>query len=197
MPKALSQTLEGIDRISAIVAAMKDFSHPGLEKTLCDLNRAIASTITVARNEWKYVADVQTHFDPDLPFVSVMPSALNQVILNLLVNATQAIASCKSRQSEEKGLIEISTQRVEGSVEIRIRDSGCGIPADIQDRIFDPFFTTKEVGKGTGQGLAISRDVIVNKHGGSIWMESVIDVGTTFVLRLPFDRSTCPELVMA
>jgi signal transduction histidine kinase len=189
--------LEGVNRIAAIVGAMKDFSHPGLEKTSCDLNRAIASTITVARNEWKYVAEVRTHFDPQLPPVSVMPSAFNQVMLNLLVNAAQAIASRKDRQSEEKGVIDISTRRAGRSVEILIRDSGCGIPADIQHRIFDPFFTTKEVGKGTGQGLAISRDVIVNKHGGSICVESAIDVGTTFVLRLPLDRMTCPKGVPA
>jgi signal transduction histidine kinase len=126
-----------------------------------------------------------------------MPSAFNQVMLNLLVNAAQAIASRKGRQSEEKGVIDISTRQAGRSVEILVRDSGCGIPADIQHRIFDPFFTTKEVGKGTGQGLAISRDVIVNKHGGSIRVESVMDVGTTFVLRLPLDRMTCAEGVPA
>jgi len=197
MPRALSQTMEGVDRIAAIVGAMKDFSHPGLEKIPCDLNRAIMSTITVARNEWKYVAEVQTHFDATLPLVSVMPSAFNQVILNLLVNAAQAIAASKHRQPEEKGLIEISTRRQDKSVQICIQDSGCGIPADIQTLIFDPFFTTKEVGKGTGQGLAISRDVIVNKHGGSIDLKSTTDVGTTFVIELPLDRAARPQAVMA
>ena len=197
MPRALTQTLEGVERIATIVSAMKDFSHPGLEKTACDLNRAIQSTITVARNEWKYLADVETDFDPELPSVSVMPSAFNQVILNLLVNAAQAIGSSRTRQADEKGLIEVSTRRLEKSVEIRVKDSGCGISADIRDRIFDPFFTTKEVGKGTGQGLAISRDVIVKKHGGSIEVESSVDAGATFVITLPLDRVARPEAVLA
>ncbi len=197
MPIALAQTLEGVAHIATIVGAMKDFSHPVIDKTPYDLNRAIGSTITIARNEWKYVADVRTHFDPNLPQVSVMPSAFNQVILNLLVNSAQAIAASKTRPIDEKGLIEISTRALKDAVEIRISDSGCGIPADILHRIFDPFFTTKEVGKGTGQGLALSRDVIVNKHGGTLEVESVANVGTLFVLKLPLDRETQLQVAMA
>jgi two-component system, NtrC family, sensor kinase len=187
IPKAIAQSLEGIERIANIVGAMKEFSHPGLDKTPTDLNRAIASTITVASNEWKYIADIHTDFDQALPPVSVMPGAFNQVILNILVNAAHAVAAALGEASCAKGSISVITRRVVDSIEIRIQDSGCGIPAKIATRIFDPFFTTKPVGKGTGQGLAIAHDVIVNKHGGTIAVDSKPGVGTTFILRLPLD----------
>jgi PAS domain S-box-containing protein len=189
VPKAISQSLDGVDRIIRIVGAMKDFSHPALERTPYDLNRAIASTIIVASNEWKYVADIETRFDPDLPPVPVMPGAFNQVILNMLVNAAHAIGAVIGNDSR-KGLITLSTARTANWAEIRISDTGCGIPDGIRDRIFDQFFTTKEVGKGTGQGLAIAHDVIVKKHQGSIAVESTVGAGTTFTLRLPLETSS-------
>src|SRR3984885_11088416 len=187
VPKALMQSLDGVERIAKIVGAMKEFSHPALDKVPHDLNRAIASTITVATNEWKYVADVKTDFDADLPFVPVMPGAFNQVILNMLVNAAHAIGAIVAEAPGTKGLITVSTRKIAQCAEIRIHDSGCGIPEDIRDRIFDPFFTTKEVGRGTGQGLAIAHDVIVNKHKGSIAIEVEQQIGTTFIVRLPID----------
>ncbi len=185
IPRAIAQSSDGIDRISSIVGAMREFSHPALERTPYDINRAIASTITVASNEWKYVAEVRTEYDVDLPLVPVMPGAFNQVILNILVNAAHAIGEVAAANGGTKGLITLSTKSSGHWVEICIRDTGCGVSDEIRDRIFDPFFTTKKVGNGTGQGLAIAHDVIVNKHEGSIAVESTVGVGTTFILRLP------------
>lgn len=186
IPSALSQSLEGLDRVASIVRAMKEFSHPGTEvKTPTDINRGIESTVMVARNEWKYVAEVVMDLDPHLPLVPCLPGDLNQVILNLIINATHAVAdACKSR-GEERGTISVSTHAQGEWVEIRVADSGTGIPEEIRDRVFDPFFTTKKVGKGTGQGLAIAYSVIVEKHGGSIDFETESGRGTTFVVRLP------------
>ena len=164
---------------------MKEFSHPGKnEKTSIDLNKAIESTTTVARNEWKYVADMVTRFDPELPFVPCLPGEFNQVILNMIINATHAIAE-RGNGPAGKGTITISTHAQGQFAEIRISDTGAGIPENIRTKIFDPFFTTKEVGKGTGQGLAISRSVIVDKHGGSIHFETEVGQGTTFIIKLP------------
>jgi PAS domain S-box-containing protein len=196
VPKALAQSLEGVERIAKIVGAMKEFSHPAVDKAPHDLNRAISSTVTVASNEWKYVADVKTVFDADLPFVPVMPGAFNQVILNILVNAAHAIGAVVAAAPGTKGLITVSTRRVANWAEIRIEDTGCGMPDGVRDRIFDPFFTTKEVGKGTGQGLAIAHDVIVKKHNGTITVESAVGSGTTFTLRLPLE-SVAPDRAAA
>jgi signal transduction histidine kinase len=186
VPKALEQTLEGVERVAKIVSAMKDFSHPGTgSKTMLDLNRAIESTITVCRNEWKYCADLVTEFDPNLPPVPVLPGEFNQVVLNIIINATHAIADSKGDGSKGKGTITVSTRRDGDWVEVRIRDTGTGIPEKARDRVFDPFFTTKGVGKGTGQGLAIARSVVVDKHGGTITFETQMGKGTCFVIRLP------------
>lgn len=190
IPKAIQQSLEGIERVTRIVRAMKEFSHPGTEeKTSIDINNAIESTLTVARNEWKYVAEVVTDLDPQLPLVPCLPGELNQVVLNMIINAAHAIADVIDATSGTKGTISVSTRRVADGVEIRIGDTGGGIPEAIRSRIFDPFFTTKEVGKGTGQGLAISHSVIVDKHGGSIAFESEVGKGTTFVIRLPVETT--------
>jgi PAS domain S-box-containing protein len=191
IPKAIDQTLEGITCVSTLVSAMKEFSHPGTkEKTPLDLNRAIESTITVARNEWKYAADLETDLDPLLPMVSCHPGEFNQVILNLIVNAAHAIGDVSANGGPERGTIKVRTRNRPGYVEIRIQDTGGGIPENVQARVFDPFFTTKEIGKGTGQGLAIARSVVVDKHGGSIDFETEAGTGTTFVIRLPHDAET-------
>jgi PAS domain S-box-containing protein len=197
VPRALAQSLEGVERISKIVGAMKEFSHPAVEKAPHDLNRAIASTITVASNEWKYVADVKTDLDPGLPPVPVMPGAFNQVILNILVNAAHAIGAVVAEAPGTKGIITVSTRKVSNWAEIRIQDTGSGIPEGVRDRIFDPFFTTKEVGKGTGQGLAIAHDVIVKKHHGTINVETAVGRGTTFILRLPLESAETDAAVAA
>jgi PAS domain S-box-containing protein len=186
IPKAIEQTLEGVTRVSTLVGAMKDFSHPGTkEKVELDLNRAIESTITVARNEWKYVADVETDYDSSLPMVSCLPGEFNQVILILVVNAAHAIADVVAKGGPEKGKIKVQTLNCPDWDEVRIEDTGSGIPENVRARIFDPFFTTKEIGKGTGQGLAIARSVIVDKHGGTIHFETEEGQGTTFIIRLP------------
>jgi signal transduction histidine kinase len=188
IPKAIEQTLEGVTRVAKLVSAMKEFSHPGTkEKIQLDLNHAIENTITVARNEWKYVASMETDFDPALPRISCQPGEFNQVILNLIVNAAHAIASKLGKESSERGRIKIQTRDSPKGVEIRIQDTGSGIPANVQPRVFDPFFTTKEIGKGTGQGLAIARSVVVDKQGGTIHFDTEEGMGTTFIIRLPHD----------
>lgn len=188
IPESIRETHGGINRVVKIVAAMKDFSHPGSdEKIATDINRALESTITVSRNEWKYVAEVHTDFDPDLPRLLCLPDQLNQAVLNLIINSAQAIEETGASITSNPGRISISTRHGENFVEIRISDSGGGIPEEIHNRIFDPFFTTKEVGKGTGQGLAIVHDVVVRKHGGRINVITDPAQGTTFVLRLPID----------
>jgi two-component system, NtrC family, sensor kinase len=186
IPLAAEQSLEGVAHVTKIVRAMKEFSHPGSkEKAAVDLNHAIETTVTVARNEWKYVADVEMDLAPGLPTVSCLPSELNQVILNLIVNAAHAIGDVVGKVEGTKGTIRISTRQDGSWFEIRISDTGTGIPEAIRHRIFDPFFTTKEVGKGTGQGLTIARSVIVDKHDGTLTFETEMDRGTTFIIRLP------------
>jgi signal transduction histidine kinase len=199
IPKAIRQTLEGVNRVATLVSAMKEFSHPGgKEKSLLDLNKAIQSTITVARNEWKYVADMETDFDPDLPQIACLPGEFNQVILNLVVNAAHAIADACGEKSETKGKITIRTANYPDWVEIRVQDTGSGIPEKVRSRIFDPFFTTKDVGKGTGQGLAIARSVIVDKHQGTIHFETAEGKGSTFIIRLPHDsKAVTADTVLA
>ena len=182
--QATTHALSGVQRVAKIVQAMKEFSHPGTEtKVPVDLNRAIESTLTVCRNEWKYVADLNMDFEAALPPVACLPGEFNQVILNIVINAAHAIAD--KTQGKGKGVIGVSTRRQGDQVEIRISDTGTGIPESARGRIFDPFFTTKGVGKGTGQGLAIARSVIVDKHHGEIRFETEMGNGTTFILRLP------------
>jgi len=154
MPKAIEQTLDGVDRVATIVRAMKKFSHPDQgQKAPADINEAISNTLIVARNELKYVADVETSFAHHLPMVACHLSDLNQVFLNLFVNAAHAIADVV-KETEQKGTITVRTSRDGDNVVVEISDTGCGIPEDIRDRIFDPFFTTKGVGEGTGQAEA-------------------------------------------
>ena len=186
VPTAINETIEGIERISRIVKAMKEFSHPGgREKTLGDLNKAIESTVTVARNEWKYVADVVLELDLKLPKVPCFLGEFNQSVLNLLINAAHAIGDVLKKQPGGKGLITVSTRREGEFVEVSVSDTGTGIPESARPHIFEPFFTTKEVGKGTGQGLSIVYSNIVRKHGGSVNFETETGRGTRFVLRLP------------
>lgn len=188
IPKAIDQTLEGVDRVSTLVDAMKEFSHPGTkEKVPIDLNHSIDSTITVARSEWKYVANMETDFDATLPPIRCYPGEINQVVLNLIVNAAHAIGDVVEKNSSHKGTIRVQTRNLLAWAEIRIQDTGSGIPVGVQSRIFDPFFTTKEIGKGTGQGLAIARSVVVDKHNGNIRFETEEGKGTTFIIRLPYD----------
>jgi PAS domain S-box-containing protein len=185
IPRALNQSLEGVDRVAKIVRAMKEFSHPAREKTATDLNRAIQSTITVASNEWKYVAEMEMDLDANLPAVHCSPAEFNQVVLNMIVNAAHAITDVVGDGGRGKGRITVKTRTDGDWAVVEISDSGSGMPAHVQQRIFEPFFTTKEVGKGTGQGLAIAHNVIVDKHAGTIKVTSAPGAGTTFHIRLP------------
>jgi signal transduction histidine kinase len=171
---------------------MKHFSHPSMGvKKLVDLNQAIESTILVCRNEWKYVADLELELDHTLPMVPCIADEFNQVILNLVINAAHAIeAASEELEKGTKGLIRILTRHHDQQVEVLVSDTGTGIPENIRARIFDPFFTTKPIGKGSGQGLAIARSIIVDKHRGSIRVETEPGKGTTFILELPLDRDS-------
>ncbi|WP_306549170.1 PAS domain-containing protein [Desulfobulbus sp.] len=186
IPKTIEQSMDGINRVGAIVRAMREFSHPGSEeKVLVDINHALENTLTVSRNEWKYIAETETDLAPDLPMLLCLPGEINQVLLNIIVNATHAIADVTDGGRKGKGVIRLST-RIDGEwMEIRIADTGGGIPAAIQHRIFEPFFTTKKIGKGTGQGLALARNVVVDKHQGKLRFETEPGVGTTFIVQLP------------
>jgi two-component system, NtrC family, sensor kinase len=183
VPKAFDRTLEGVGRVAQIVRAMKEFAHHDqVEQNPADINHAIETTLTVARNEYKYVASIELEF-AQLPEVLCNVGELNQVFLNLIVNAAHAIAAAGKDVST--GRIAISTALSDASVVVAIEDNGCGIPEKNMERIFDPFFTTKEVGRGTGQGLAIARSIIVEKHSGAIDVHSTVGIGTRFVITLP------------
>jgi len=185
IPQALEQSADGLQRVTRIVRAMKDFSHPGAENSCAvDLNQCLESTATVARNEWKYVSELETRLDADLPLVEGRPAELNQVFLNLIVNAAHAIGEVVGDGGREKGRIVIASRPLGDEVEISVSDTGCGMSDAVRERLFDPFFTTKEVGRGTGQGLAIAHQV-VERHGGRFEVESAPGEGSCFRLYLP------------
>jgi signal transduction histidine kinase len=186
IPVAVQQTLKGVERIAKIVQAMKIFAHPGMvTKEPVDINKEIGKTITITRNEWKYVAELKTDFDQSLPVVPCFRAEFNQVILNMIINAAHAIAAKNKDNQSQKGTIRIRTIHESDQAKIYIGDTGAGIPEEIRHKIFDLFFTTKEPGKGTGQGLAISHSVIVEKHNGTLAMETREGKGTTFIIGLP------------
>ncbi len=185
MPKAFDCVLEGLDRVSSIVRSMNQFAHPdSKEMTAADLNTAIESTLTIARNEYKYVAELETELGP-LPPVVCHVGDVNQMILNIVVNAAHAIGDAV-KGTDRKGRLHVRTQRDGDDVVVSIADTGGGIPDEIRAKVFDPFFTTKEVGRGTGQGLTIARSV-VEKHRGQLRFETEVGKGTTFFIRLPID----------
>jgi PAS domain S-box-containing protein len=186
-PTSLDRALDGLERVTKIVRSMKQFAHPDRkEKSPVDLNAALLSTLTIARNEYKYVAELETNFGA-IPPVVCHAGEINQVVLNIVVNAAHAIADAVAG-TDRKGKITVSTRKSGDQVEIAIGDTGPGIPEAIRQRIFDPFFTTKEVGRGTGQGLAIARNVITEKHGGSLTFDTELGRGTTFHIVLPVDE---------
>ena len=188
--EAIDDSRDGVRHVSRIVRAMKEFAHPGQEeKTPVDINRAIESTIAVSTNEWKYVAEIKKVLGKSLPPVLALAGELNQVFLNLLVNAAHAIGDTNQGGATGKGVITLTTRATEEYVEISIADTGTGIPDELKQRIFDPFFTTKEVGVGTGQGLAIAHAVVVQKHNGTLWCDSAVGAGTTFFIQLPLEPS--------
>jgi signal transduction histidine kinase len=187
IPDALAQSKEGLAHIARIVSAMKAFSHPsGEDKAPADIREVISTTVTVARSEWKYVAEIETQVDDDLPQLPCRRDLIGQALLNLVVNAAHAISETLSEGVRDKGLIRITARRFgDRHIDLSVADDGPGIPPEMRERIFDPFFTTKPVGKGTGQGLAMVYTTVVDQHGGEILCESEVGRGTCFTLRLP------------
>ena len=183
IPKAFQRMTDGVERVTNIVRAMKEFAHPDSnEPAMADINHAIASTLTIASHVYKLVAHVHTDF-VELPPVTCHIGALNQVFLNLIVNAAHAIED--AGRGVDTGVISVTTRLAGADVIIRIGDNGCGIPPENLTKLYDPFFTTKEVGRGTGQGLAIARSIVVDKHGGDLSVASTVGSGTEFMLTLP------------
>jgi signal transduction histidine kinase len=195
IPQAIQQSLEGVEQVARIVGAMKEFTYPGNGgKQAVDLNHVIAGAITLCHSEWKHVAEVVTDFDHELPAVRCLPTDINSVVLNLVVNAAHAIAEASHNGADGKGLITIRTRCDGPYAEIRVEDSGPGIAEEIRPRVFDLFFTTKEVGRGTGQGLALAHAIVVEKHGGTIDFETEVGRGTAFVVRLPIEGCREPPV---
>ncbi len=187
VPSALRQSHEGLKRVASIVRAMKEFSHPGSkDKERRNLNDILHTTGIVARNEWKYVSELQMNLDKNLPPVMCYSDDIGQVFLNILINAAHAIEDKIGRNPVgEKGAITVSSANVDGFAEVRITDTGIGMSQEIINKIFDPFYTTKKVGRGTGQGLAIAWNIIADKHNGELKVESELGEGTTFIIRVP------------
>ena len=187
IPDAAAQSIEGARRVAAIVAAMRDFSHIDERRMgAADLNKALKTTMVLARNELKYVADLKTDLDESLPVVMCCIDDINQVFLNLLINAAHSIEEAVGGGSDKRGLITV-TSRLDGDeVVISFADTGTGIPDEVRKRMFEPFFTTKSAGrKGTGQGLSAARRIIVDKHKGKLDYETIPGRGTMFTVRLP------------
>jgi two-component system, NtrC family, sensor kinase len=193
LPRAVKRSLEGVDRVKRIVEAMKVFSHPSSEPEPLDLNKLIENTLVLTANEYKYLATIKTEFGA-LPLIPCGRTDLSQVFINLITNSAHAIAEAYPGASQ-LGTITIRTQLdpQQNHVEVQIEDDGPGIPDKIKGRVFDPFFTTKPVGKGTGQGLAISRSIIVDGHHGQLWFEAVHPHGTRFHLVLPLSQPSATE----
>ena len=192
LPVAAKRALDGIERVASIVRSMKVFAHPDkAEMAAVDLNQAVEATLTIARNEYRYVANVETDFG-ELPPVTCYAGEINQVMLNVIVNAAHAIGDIHA-QTGCRGKITVKTRAFTEYVEIAIQDTGGGIPAEVRERIFDPFFTTKAVGKGTGQGLPLARSVVVERHQGQLTFDTIVGVGTTFYIRLPIQTAHTSE----
>lgn len=192
IPHATQQSLDGINQVARIVLSMKEFSHPGgAEKTTTDINRVLSNVIVISRNEWKHNADIIEKFDPEIPHIPCHINEINQVFLNLIVNAAQAIQA--AGRKPDVGHITVKTTSLDDSILISISDNGTGIAKEDRSKVFNPFFTTKEVGKGTGQGLSITHDIVTVRHGGRIWFETEMGKGTTFHVLLPGEDRTGPQ----
>lgn len=192
MPGAIGDALEGVTAITRIIRAMKDFSHPESDtKISCNINQIIQNAVTMSRHEWKYVAEVECSFEDTLPAIQAFPGELNQVFLNLIINAAQALED-KYSVTKTKGIISIQTgyHNNQSGIEIVVRDTAFGMNAETIKKIFDPFFTTKEVGKGTGQGLCICHSIVTTRHAGTIRVESIPGSGSSFFVYLPYETAT-------
>jgi two-component system NtrC family sensor kinase len=188
VPRAIQQSIDGLARISAIVLAIKELSHPHRHLMLStDLNKLVRSAVTVCASEWRLFADLQCE-TPEIPTVECSPGPVAQVVINLVVNAAHAIAERAAAGGPSTGHITVRTAFEADGVEIRITDTGSGIPEAIKPRIFEHHFTTKPAGQGTGQGLHIARQIIESQHHGRIWFETVVDTGTCFAFWLPLHQ---------
>ena len=186
---AFAQLNEGIDRLRNMGRAIREYAYPNeQEKIPFDLNRIIQNTVTLSRNEWKYVSDLLVDCDASLPLVECYPGEINQLVLSLILNSAQAISEVVGKESGEKGSIEIHTRADGAWVEIRIWDSGPGIPAELREKIFEPFFTTRKKSGNSGQGLTIARSIVESRHGGTNGLDPGSVRGTAFVVRLPVHR---------
>jgi len=186
IPKAIHDSLEGVNDVSQIIRSLKEFSHPGNgEKKAIDLNHAVRIALTVSRNQWKHVAEAVVDLAPGLPHVMGRPGDLDHVLVNLLVNAAHAIEAKGGRGEKTKGTIAVRTRQVDRRLEVDVADTGTGIPEAIRAKVFERFFTTKQAGRGTGQGLAIARSIVVDRYGGELTFETEEGHGTTFRIRLP------------
>ncbi len=185
VPDAFNRISNGLGRVNKIITAMKRFTHSSQnEKSLTDINQEIEMATILTKNEWKYVAEMKLNLAEDLPLVFCLVDEINQVLINLIVNASHTIAD-KKEMTETDGTITITTSMDGNDCKITVSDTGKGILPENMDKVFDPFFTTKDPGKGTGQGLSLSHDVIVTKHGGQIYLESEYGHGTTVTIKIP------------
>jgi len=183
----LDESQTGLKRIAEIVQSVKQLAHPGeITKSFHSLNEIVTNAATVSSNEWKYTTDINFDFDENLPEVYCLKSEIGQVALNLIINGAHAIEAKIGSNTKEKGLMTISTNSIGDYAVLKVTDSGTGMSQHVVERAFDPFYTTKEVGKGTGQGLAITHNVVVNMHGGSVEVETEEGKGATFIIKLPF-----------
>ncbi len=188
LPGAFDTIEHGVSRVTGIVSSMREFAHPGSgEMAMADINRALSNTLAVTAHSYQAIADVDTRFGP-LPLVRCQIGDLNQVFLNLIVNAAHAMEGLPAR-----GKLGVETRLDGDHVVISISDTGCGIPDAIRGQIFDAFFTTKAIGRGTGQGLGVSRTIVTDRHQGSLTFDSVIGAGTTFHVRLPLAATAIPR----
>lgn len=191
IPQAIRQSVDGIRHVTAIVTAMRDFSHIDERRMApSDVNKAINSTLIIVHHQLKYVAEVETDLDPDLPMVMCCIDDLNQVFINLLINAAHAIGDVVGDSGTQKGIIRVTTRRDDASIVITISDTGAGIPEEVQKRMFEPFFTTKGHDKGTGQGLLYVKTIVVDKHHGILTWDSKSGQGTTFTVRIPIEQKS-------
>ena len=194
IPVALDSIQKGLDQITEIISAMKRFSYKDMQSspTPSDINLIIKDCVSITRNEWKNIAKLESEFASDLPFVTCRLSEISQVVINLIVNASQAIGAFRK---EEMGEILIKTEFDQDSnfIRVSVKDNGGGISREAKDRVFEPFYTTKEIGVGTGQGLAISYNLIVERHKGEIYFDTVEGEGTTFYVLLPVSLPSSPS----
>ncbi len=195
-PTALKESSECLGHITRIVSSVKTFSHhsPLESRRPVNINRILEDMVNMTRGIWKKVAEVTVSTDESLPPVFCLSGEINQVFLNIFLNAVDAVKERMKREVDFKGVIHIKTRRIDPWCEVSIRDNGLGIPDEIKGRIFEPFFTTKDPGVGTGQGLAIAQAVVVQKHQGQIFFESSVNEGTVFVVRLPLEDTLIQDL---